>query len=114
LVVLKSNIVHSGTNAACVSSTIGSQRLRDFTNWCRQNGKKALLGEFGAGNSDTCLAAIDDALTYMDQNSDVWLGWTWWSAGPWWGNYFMSIEPVNNQDQRQMTPIARSVKLRTS
>jgi hypothetical protein len=23
----------------------------------------------------------------------VWNGWTWWAAGPWWGNYIFSVEP---------------------
>jgi endoglucanase len=23
----------------------------------------------------------------------VWIGWTYWSAGPLWGEYFLSIEP---------------------
>lgn len=55
-------LVLLGRVPACVSSTIGSQRLREFTTWCRQNGKRALLGEVGAGNGDDCLAAIDDAM----------------------------------------------------
>jgi len=33
-------------------------------------------------------------LTFMDQNDDVWLGWTYWSGGPWWGdNYFSNLSP---------------------
>jgi len=97
----------SGTNAACTSNNIGSQRIMAFTNWARQNGKRAMLGEFGGGNSGTCLAAIDDILNYMESNSDVWVGWQWWGAGPWWGGYFMSIEPDNGQDKPQMSAVSR-------
>jgi len=32
-------------------------------------------------------------LSYMASNSDVWVGWTWWAAGPWWGSYMFSVEP---------------------
>ena len=34
-------------------------------------------------------------LNYVEANSDVWLGWTWWAAGPWWGNYMFTLEPTN-------------------
>jgi hypothetical protein len=34
-------------------------------------------------------------MTYMEANSDVWLGWTWWAAGPWWGEYMFTAEPTN-------------------
>jgi len=38
----------------------------------------------------------------MESNSDVWQGWTWWAAGPWWGNYMYSLEPTANGDAPQM------------
>jgi endoglucanase len=41
------------------------------------------------------LAALNDCASYMQDNSDVWMGWTYWSGGPWWGNYMYSIEPTN-------------------
>jgi endoglucanase len=25
----------------------------------------------------------------------VWMGWAWWAAGPWWGEYMFSLEPTN-------------------
>ena len=31
--------------------------------------------------------------TRLLKNKDVYLGWTWWAAGPWWGSYFTSLEP---------------------
>jgi len=97
----------SGTNADCAGNNIGSQRVQSFTTWARQNGKKAILGEFGGGSSSTCLSAIDDLLNHLDSNTDVWVGWTWWSAGPWWGNYFLSIEPANGQDKPQMSSLLK-------
>ena len=34
-------------------------------------------------------------LNYLDQNDDVWLGWTWWAGGPKWGNYMFTLDPTN-------------------
>lgn len=101
------DIDSSGTHPTCVNSTIGSVRLTYFTQWARANGKRALLGEFGASNDTTCLEALDDMLTYMDNNDDVWAAWTYWSGGPWWGNwYFSNLTPNSTgADRPQMKAI---------
>ena len=75
----------SGTHKECVSSTIGVERLREATAWLKKNKKVAFLGEFAAGDNPQCKTAVEGMLRYMQQNSDVWRGWAWWSAGPWWG-----------------------------
>lgn len=93
---------HSGSHPEAVSATVGSERLRAFTDWCRKNHQRAFLGEFGVGASDTGKAAIGDMLTYMENNRAVWIGYTWWSAGPWWGNYMFTIEPDKGVDRPQM------------
>jgi endoglucanase len=92
----------SGTSSTCVSTTVGSQALMSFTAWMSKNHLHGFLGEFGVANNPTCLAALTDMLSYVDQNRDLWVGWTWWSAGPWWGNYMYSVEPENGQDAPQM------------
>ena len=74
----------SGTNANCVSDTIGTERLRDATNWLKANGKKGVLGETAGGANAQCIKALTGMLSYMQQNSDVWTGWLWWAGGPWW------------------------------
>ena len=45
-------------------------------------------------------AAIDNMLTDMEKNRDVWLGWTWWAAGSRWGDYLFSIEPKADGSER--------------
>jgi endoglucanase len=101
----------SGTDMAnCVSSTIGSQRLANFTNWLKQHNLRGFLGEFGAGTNATCLAAIDDMLTYMDQNPNQWIGWTIWAAGPWWGSTVYSVEPVNGVDRPQTAVLLKHLQ----
>ncbi|MBI5531387.1 MAG: glycoside hydrolase family 5 protein [Deltaproteobacteria bacterium] len=96
----------SGTSDQCVSTTIGSERLQGFTDWARTHGKQAFLGEFAGARNDTCYQAVDDMLSYFDQNRDVWMGWTWWAAGPWWGDYMFTLEPDNGADRPQMAILA--------
>lgn len=96
----------SGRSEECVSATVGSEKLVEFTNWLRQHGKRGFLGEFAGGRNPTCSAALDNMLTYIDSNADVWLGWTYWAAGPWWGDYIFTLEPVNGADRPQMLPLS--------
>ncbi|MEY4561557.1 MAG: endoglucanase precursor (endo,4-beta-glucanase)(cellulase) protein, partial [Pseudomonadota bacterium] len=93
----------SGTSPNCVSAQIGPQRLAEFTAWARSKGYRAFLGEFGAASNDTCNQAVANTLTYLQSNTDVWAGWSWWAAGPWWGSYMYSIEPSGTQDKPQMS-----------
>ncbi|KAJ5131064.1 CAZyme family GH5 [Penicillium bovifimosum] len=83
----------SGTHEECVSQTIGEERLTSATQWLKDNGKVAVIGEFAGGVNDDCKAAITGMLDYMGENSDVWLGAVWWAAGPWWNDYMYSMEP---------------------
>ncbi|KAI9147586.1 Endoglucanase 3 [Paramyrothecium foliicola] len=83
----------SGTNAQCVSRTIGAERLSTATKWLRDNGKLGILGEYAGGANDVCKAAITGLLDHLKENSDVWTGALWWAAGPWWGDYMYSFEP---------------------
>jgi endoglucanase len=96
----------SGRSDQCQSATIGSQAIAGFTQWLRANGKKGFLGEFAGGDNATCRAAIGDLLGNMEANADVWAGWSWWAAGPLWGDYIFSLEPVNGADRPMMNVLA--------
>ncbi|KAL4257621.1 glycosyl hydrolase 5 (cellulase A) family protein [Pleurotus pulmonarius] len=95
----------SGTSPTCVSPTIGAERLQAATAWLQQTGFKGFLGELGAGSNDDCISAVKGALQYM-QESGVWIGALWWAAGPWWGDYFQSIEPPNGASIPRILPEA--------
>lgn len=85
---------YSGTNAECQHEQIGVDTLQRFTEWARSYKYRAFLGEFGGSTSDVCMAALDNMLRYMDDNADVWMGWTYWAAGGWWGdNYPFNVHP---------------------
>jgi len=93
---------HSGTHDTCVSSTTGSEGLKVFTQWLRDNKFKGFLGEWAGGRNSVCYQAIQDITNYIDQNSDVFLGWSWWAAGPLWGDYIFALDPSNGVDRPQL------------
>nr|QDK64600.1 endoglucanase 3 [Ganoderma lucidum] len=95
----------SGTSETCVSSTIGAERLQAATQWLQQNNLKGFLGEIGAGSNAACIAAVQGALCEMQQ-SGVWIGALWWAAGPWWGDYYQSIEPPSGAAVAEILPQA--------
>ena len=80
----------------------GVTRLTNFTGWLKEHNLKGFLGEFAVANSRIGNAAedvgdemIDNMLSYMEENADVWIGWTWWAGGPWWEEYQFTLEPTN-------------------
>jgi endoglucanase len=96
----------SGSGSECVSEAIGEQRLTEFTGWLRSHSYRGFLGEFGAPATPTCLAALDNTLSHVDANADVWAGWTYWAAGPWWDDYSFSVEPAGGVDKPQMSVLS--------
>lgn len=70
----------------------------------RAHGKKAFLGEFAGGDNAVCQQTVNNTLTHMAANPDVYWAWSWWSAGPWWKTYMFSLEPGSppNVDKPQM------------
>lgn len=93
---------YSGTHKECRNETVGTNALKAFTDWLRQHNKRGFLGEFGAGSGSTCLVALDNMLKFIDDNNDVWSGWTYWAAGAWPPSYFTSVQPDNGADRPQM------------
>jgi endoglucanase len=98
----------TGTSPDCQSADIGISTLTPVTEWARQHRKRAFLGEIGVGPGGTCLEALDRVMRFMNENSDVWLGWTYWSGGAWWPkDYFTNIEPLDGKDRPQMTVLEK-------
>lgn len=95
----------SGTSADCVNSTIGSSRIEAATAWLKSEGKLGILGEFAGGSNSVCESAVTDMLTYMGENTDVWLGALWWGGGPWWGDYIYSMEPPSGVAYVNVLPL---------
>ena len=83
----------------------GADRLARFTEWCRANGKRGFLGEFATPASELGLETAERTLAHMSANNDVWIGWTWWSAGPWWGDYMFSVQPTGSGGDKPQMPV---------
>ena len=94
---------YSGTSPTCRSEAgTGTSQLQGVTAWLRERGLRGFLGEFAGADNDDCRIAVQNALAHMDANADVWLGWSWWAAGPWWGDYMFTLEPDGSGDRPQM------------
>ncbi len=95
----------------CQSPDIGVSSLTPVTAWAKQHGKRAFLGEIGVGANRVCLDALDRVMRFMDDNSDVWLGWTYWAGGTWWPeDYFTSVQPLGGKDRPQMIVLKKYIK----
>lgn len=96
----------SGTNGECINPNVATEKLSAFTNWLHQQGKVGFLGEFAGGNNQTCNQALENMLNHIEQNKDVWVGWTWWAAGAWWkDDYPFNIQPNNSGSEKPQISI---------
>lgn len=83
----------SSWSETCVSKTIGSERMHAFTKWLIKHDKRAFLGEFFANDDDTCLAALEDQLSYLEKYASYYIGWSWWGGGPRCVDWVKPIDP---------------------
>jgi endoglucanase len=101
---------HSGTSPKCISEDKAADTLMDFTAWLREHDFQGFLGEFGASSSEECLRALEALLGEVADNREVWLGWTYWAAGPWWGEYPFSVAPNSPGERPQLDLLIRYAK----
>lgn len=94
----------SGTHRTCPAKDTAIEALQRVTDWLKASGKRAILSEFGGTSSPDCLAAIREMAGFINDNPDAWIGWTYWAAGDWWGDYPLSIQPEfrGGRDRPQM------------
>eukprot|EP00041_Stephanoeca_diplocostata_P012587 m.210680 g.210680 ORF g.210680 m.210680 type:complete len:381 (-) comp19015_c0_seq2:121-1263(-) len=82
----------SGSHSNCTLLNASTAMLA-ATDWLRDNHHRAILGEWAGANNSDCHTGVDSMLAFLARNADVWDGWVWWAAGPWWGDYMFSLEP---------------------
>ena len=79
---------------------LGVERLGPFVEWLKEHNARGFIGEFGVPDNDPrWLVVLDNFLAAMKQNG---IGGTYWAAGPWWGDYPLSVEPRKGKDRPQM------------
>jgi endoglucanase len=101
----------SGTSDRCIDPDAAVARLAPFTRWLRSGRHQGFLGEFGVSRRPECLAVLDRVTAYLKSNADVWLGWTYWAAGPIWGDYMFTLEPKGGVDRPQMKILEKYLKI---
>lgn len=99
----------SGASSNVVEGA-GATRLEAFTAWARRHKARAFLAEFGWADNPKAHAEGKSLLAHMSANRDVWIGWTYWAGGPWWGDYMFSIEPKDGADRPQMSVLEEFLK----
>jgi endoglucanase len=74
----------------------GVERVRPFAQWLKLHHQRGIITEFGVPNDDVrWLELTRRLLSYLAQEN---IPWTYWTGGPWWGNYPLSAEPKNGAD----------------
>ncbi|HEX4340368.1 MAG TPA: glycoside hydrolase family 5 protein [Polyangiaceae bacterium] len=105
----------NGSGNSCPDTKSASKGLQPFTEWARAHHARGFLGEFSAGTDihadANCMAAVDDELSYLEKNSDVFIGWTYWAGG----QGFRSDSPmensvVNHRNSPQMDVLVKHLK----
>ena len=82
----------------------GAERLQPFIAWLAQHHARGFIGEFGVPADDPrWLETLDRFIAEMKACG---IGGTYWSAGPLWGTYAMSVEPDGDADRPQMEALA--------
>jgi endoglucanase len=62
-----------------------AKRIQPGTDWGRRHGKKCLLGEWGSPNGHPkSIELSEKTVKYLEDNSDVWIGFCSWASGDWW------------------------------
>jgi endoglucanase len=65
------------------SSTSYVELVTPVTEWARLNGKRLFLSELGVVNeAPKGELALGNLLEYLNDNSDIWIGWTTWNLPP--------------------------------
>ena len=99
----------SGTAETCDAASRVPQILARVGVWAKVNHVRLMLGEFGVSQRPECVKALDDALAVIEEDRDVWYGWTYWAGGAWWENY-----PFNVQANGGNTPQGNVLRSRAS
>jgi endoglucanase len=86
---------------------IGADRVQPFINWLEQRNALGILTEYGVPDSDSRWNVVLDNFLAAANASPRIVGGTYWSAGPWWGTYPLSVEPRNGVDRPQMAVLVK-------
>ncbi len=92
-----------GYDAEQANPNTGVTLIQPFLTWLAANNKQGIFTEYGIpGDDPRWLTMLDNFLARLNSNPNI-VGGTYWAAGPWWGDYKLSVEPQNGSDKPQMS-----------
>ncbi|KAE8451626.1 Endoglucanase EG-II [Mollisiaceae sp. DMI_Dod_QoI] len=86
------DIDNSGTHTNCTTDNI-DDAFAIAANYLRTNSRQGLVSETGAGGTPSCFTDFCAQNTFLNQNSDVFLGYIAWAAGSFATSYILSLTP---------------------
>lgn len=90
-----------------VDPMLGVERARPFVEWLKEHGQKGFLGEYGVpAHSESMLVAMDNMLAYLNENC---MPSAYWAGGPGWGDYVLTVEPIDGKDRPQMAVLQKNI-----
>jgi endoglucanase len=105
---------YSGTKTACNKVDEAIAGLERVTAWMEETGNRAFLGEFGGHARPDCYRGLARVVRLLNSRPDIWTGWTIWAAGDWWGDYPLSVQPLEDGlDRPQMVAIEPFIARKT-
>ncbi|PNP39569.1 cellulase [Trichoderma gamsii] len=96
---------NSGTHTECVTNNIATA-FQPVATWLRQNKRQGILTETGGGNTQSCLTDMCQQNQFLNQNSDVFLGYIGWGAGSFDSTYELTLTPTQNGNTWTDTALA--------
>ena len=91
---------------------IGVNRVKPFVDWLKQHKLRGYIGEHGVPDfSPSAIVATDNLLAYLRQNC---IPSTYWAAGPWWGEYAMSLDVSSGKHRPQLPVLQKHAKTANS
>ncbi len=91
---------------------VGVNRVKPFVDWLKQHKLRGYIGEHGVPDfSPSAIVATDNLLAYLRQNC---IPSTYWAAGPWWGEYAMSLDVSSGKYRPQLPVLQKHAKAANS
>lgn len=73
-------------------------RLQPFLKWCKETNSHGIIGEVGCPANANWKPLLEHTInSCLKENIPV----CYWAAGPWWGDYRLSVQPAENQTDTQ-------------
>lgn len=98
---------NSGTHTECVKDNVDTA-FKPLAEWLRTNKRQAILTETGGGNTASCQKYMCQQIQFLNQNADVYIGYTGWSAGGFSSTYELNETPVQNGNSWTDTALVKS------